>query len=91
MNREINDIMGVKEFAAFLIEEGIAFHPDNDFMEYVNIETGEPTYFPEEANRRNELMDQCFEVCKKSGKDVHQVMMEEYLKQSGLDELFRKS
>ena len=87
MNREINDITDVKEFAAFLIGEGVAFHPDNNFNEYVNIETGEPTYSDEQAAERNKLMNRCFQVCEESGESIYEIMMGVYLKETGMDSL----
>ena len=57
----------VKAFAKQLIAEGVSFHPDDDFNDYVNFEENTPTYTKEEADVRNDLMNKCFEVCEKEG------------------------
>lgn len=39
----------VVAFAKQLIKEGVNFHPDDDFKNYINLETNERTYSTEEA------------------------------------------
>ena len=34
----------VKAFAKQLIAEGVSFHPDDDFNDYVNFKEDKPTY-----------------------------------------------
>lgn len=80
--RSLND---VAEFVVQLVAEGLNYHPDDDFENYVNIETGEPSYTPDEALLRNRLNAQCFEVCEKAGADIYDISMEIFLKQTGLD------
>ena len=46
----------VKAFAKQLIAEGVTFHPDDDFNDYVNFKEDKPCYTKEEADLRNELM-----------------------------------
>lgn len=54
----------VKEFACHIINDlGIMFHPDDDFSEYVNFETGNPCFSECEAKMYNHLMEECFGVC----------------------------
>ena len=73
----IETIKDVEDFAKYLYNErGVAFHPDDDFAEYENIETHEPTFNTEEAILFNRLMEQCFDVCKRNGKDIYDVMIE---------------
>ena len=45
----------VKAFAKQLIGEGVSFHPDDDFNDYVNFKEGTPTYTKEEAELRNDF------------------------------------
>jgi len=85
MIENIQTIEDVESFSRLLIAEGANFHPDDDFATYVNIETGEPTYTPEEAELRNALMNRAFEVCDINGVDIYNVTMEVFLKETGLD------
>lgn len=84
MMNKIYNMEDVKTFAANLIGEGTAFHPDNDFTDYINIKSGVSFYSEEEVNLRNRLMDECFIICEKVGEDIYQVMLEVYLRETGL-------
>ncbi|MDP3666517.1 MAG: hypothetical protein Q8R50_07545 [Sediminibacterium sp.] len=75
----------VKAFAKQLIAEGVSFHPDDDFNDYVTFKEQKPYYTKEEADLRNELMSSCFEVCEKEGVDVYGVMFEVALIETGMD------
>lgn len=57
----------------FLHEENLNFHPDTPFADYINYENGEPTYTAEEAEQRDALVEQCFEV---AGDRVYDIGME---------------
>ncbi len=77
MINEINTIEDVKLFAFQLVnEENLSFHPDNDFAEYINMETKAATYNTEQVSRLNMLMDKCFDVCEKSDEDIYELMSE---------------
>jgi len=85
----INSIQNVDDVTAFsklLFAEGCNFHPDDDFHNYINSETKEPSYTFQDAELRNNLMAQCFEVCERSGTDIYDLTMEVYLKETGLSE-----
>lgn len=75
----------VKAFAKHLIAEGVSFHPDDDFNDYVNFKENTLTYTKEEADLRNDLMKKCFEVCEKEGIDIYDVMLEVSLIETGMD------
>ena len=81
----INDINDVSRFFQDLFNEGVNAHPDEDFSQYINTETGEATYTDDDAIIRNHLMQRSFEVCDKSGVDIYDLMQEIYLKETGLD------
>jgi hypothetical protein len=84
----LTEIKCLEEVAAFmhcLIEESANVHPDTDFNDYVHMQTGEPTYKPEEAALRNRLMEQAFEICKCNDEDIYSFMHEIFLKETGLD------
>lgn len=83
MLSQIKSVADVEQFAKLLIEEGSNFHPDDDFKDFVNNKTGEPTYTSEEAELRNSLMEQCFEVCEKEEQDVYGVMHRVFLVETG--------
>jgi hypothetical protein len=85
MLKQITTTKDVVAFAKQLIKEGVSFHPDDDFNDYINLETKEPTYSKEDADFRNELMNQCFTVCEKNGIDIYDSMSEVVLKETGLD------
>jgi hypothetical protein len=74
MIQEITAIEDVKAFAQQLIKEGTLFHPDDDFLDCINYATKESAYAEIEARHRNQLMDQCFDVCSKLGVDIYQVI-----------------
>ena len=85
MLKQIKTTKDVIAFAKQLIKEGVNFHPDDDFNDYINLETQEPTYKKADADFRNELMNQCFAVCEKNGVDIYDTMSEVVLKETGLD------
>jgi len=87
MITKILTIEDVKQFAKELTAEGLSFHPDDDFNDYINFTSGEPSYTSEEAEIRNKLMNECFDVCENEGIDIYEVMMEEMLLESGLDKI----
>lgn len=87
MIKQIKTLEDIAKFAKLLHEEGLSFHPDNDFNNCVNLETEEKTYSKEEADLRNELMNQCFKVCEEHNADLYDIMSEVVLKESGLDKL----
>jgi hypothetical protein len=85
MITEIETADDVRAFAKQLIAEGVSFHPDDDFNDYVNFKENTPTYTKEEADLRNDLMNQCFELCEKVGFDIYAVMLEVSLIETGWD------
>lgn len=87
MIERITNIQHVVAFAKQLVAEEVNFHPDNDFKDYVNAETRQPTYSDEEANARNELMNQCFFVCERNGVDIYNLMGEVALTETSLGKL----
>jgi len=85
MINHIQTIDDVKSFARQIIAEGTSFHPDDDFNYYINIEENKPVYSKQEADLRNKLMSECFEVCSKEGIDIYDVMLEVTLIETGMD------
>lgn len=85
MLTKIETIEDVKLFAKQIINEGVSFHPDDDFNDYVNFKTNKPSYTPDEAELRNNLMNECIEKCNQAGVDIYEIMLEETLTETGLD------
>ncbi len=83
MINRIQSIEDVIMFTKEIIAEGTRIHPDDDFREMVNMETDEPTYTIEEADMRNELMNQYFDICDKEGTDIYGIMLDVYQKEMG--------
>lgn len=75
MITNIRSIEDVKSFAQYLANNlHLNFHPDDDFSSYMNYETKEPTFSPEEVAKYNDLMNESFDVCEKANVDVYEVM-----------------
>ena len=71
----IKTIQDVKDFAEYIkVVEDVAISPDDSFIEYANYKTLEPTYTKKEANKRDKLMEQCFEVCECEGVDIYELL-----------------
>ena len=85
MINQIQTSEDVKAFAKQLVEEGVSFHPDDDFNDYVNFKENKPCYSREEADLRNELMNNCFEICEDEGTDIYDLMLEVTLIVTGMD------
>lgn len=85
MIKQIKTSQDVKAFAKQLIEEGVSFHPDDDFNDYVYFKENKPCYTTEEAEKRNQLMEKCFAVCEKEGMDIYNIMLEVSLIETGMD------
>ena len=83
MITQIQTSEDVKTFAKQLISEGVSFHPDDDFNDYVYYKAGTQIYSEEEADVRNKLMNSCFEVCEKEGVDIYDTMHEVSLIETG--------
>jgi len=85
MIAEIKTLDDVKIFTKQLVEEGTNVHPDEDFNNYVNLETGTDTYTSDEASLRNKLMEQSFQVCRLFHEDIYSIMQEIFLIETGMD------
>jgi len=85
MITKIETLDDVKTFVRQLVGEGLNYHPDDDFTQYINMQTDEPTYSTEEAALRNELNNQCFEVCGILDADIYDIAQEIFLIETGLD------
>ena len=80
MIQEIKTIADVQTFFKELLAEDLNFHPDDDFSNYINGETRLPTYTKEEAELRNYLLDQAFEVCDNEWTDIYELCVDIFMK-----------
>jgi len=55
---------------------GWAFHPDEPMTEYVQRDSGEPSYTSEEAQRLDNLMDKAFDFCEQHEIDIYELSIE---------------
>ncbi|NTW70058.1 MAG: hypothetical protein HGB23_09470 [Chlorobiaceae bacterium] len=83
----IENLDDVAEFARTVIRNGVNLHPDDDFRNYVNLETGQQTYTEEEASAHNRDMVNAFSICEKCGVDIYGFMQKIMLVETGLDRL----
>jgi hypothetical protein len=87
ITKKIKNTKDVIAFTKQLVKEGINFHPDDDFNDYINLKTKKQSYTKQAAKHRNKLMNQCFAVCKKNNVDIYDTMLEVMLKETGMDKL----
>lgn len=79
MIQVIKTVEDVQAFFRELHAEDLNFHPDDDFSNYVNIDTGQPTYTISEAVERNKLLDQSFEVCEQNRVDIYELCIDIFI------------
>ena len=63
---------GIEQFFTHLCEDRIAFHPDNDFNDYVG-HNDKPTFTKAEAKVLNQYMDKCFDFCQANDIDIYSI------------------
>lgn len=74
---KIETIEDVKRFA-FLLKtvHKLNFHPDEDFENYIDYKTNQPSFTSEQCKAYNEAMEMCFDVCEYNGVDIYELMGE---------------
>jgi len=76
---KIRSIKDVEQFFDYLVKTlHLNFHPDTDFMEYINLEAEVNTFSPHEAEILNSLMSQCFIFCEALGADIYEIALRCY-------------
>ena len=81
----IQSVDDVKSFAQQIISEGVSFHPDDDFNDYVTFAENKPCYSKQDADLRNSLMRDCFVVCEIASVDIYDIMLEVTLIETRMD------
>ena len=64
-------------FDHLLKSEGLNFHPDNDFADYIWFD-GTKYYTKKQAKGRDDMMKQCFAVCERDGADIYGIGIEAF-------------
>lgn len=76
----IRSVEDTKVFFHHLLEDRkLSYHPDDDFKNYVNFETGERTFSDDEAELYNRLMEEAFEVCEAANVDIYGIGLDEFI------------
>ena len=82
---ELSRLEDVKIFFQQILNEGINFHPDTDFLDYINLQSNQPTYSVADANLRNKLLEESFEICENEDADIYSIGLELFLSHTGLN------
>jgi hypothetical protein len=87
--KKITTVNDVKKFFHHLINvSGLNFHPDTPMEDYINTDTGKPTFTKEKAKQYNNLLKAAFNVCSRKGVDIYELSMPA---QTGTDKQFLKA
>lgn len=71
----ITTLAEVRAFASYLFFDlETSFHPDDDFTEYVRRSDNSPAFTPIRAERLNQRMSECHDVCAAAGADIYERM-----------------
>ena len=71
---KIRSMEDVRTFFRHLLKERkVAFHPDDDFADYVSIKDHTPTFSEEEVVIYNRLMSESFKVCLINQTEIYEV------------------
>lgn len=66
----VTNIDEVKAFIEHIIVDcKVNWHPDDDASVYIELDTGEPTFTPEQAEIVNRMTDECFDVAEAASMD----------------------
>ena len=78
---EINTTEDVSAFFKHLVEVfELNFHPDTPFSDYFHYETKADTFTPEQCEKLDRYMEQCFEVCEAANVDIYELGVNELSK-----------
>ena len=78
-SNKISTVEDVNKFIKFIYEDlEVNFHPDDDFNDIVNYETGEKSFNKKDADRLNKLVDDCFKVCEKNNLDIYEIALKHH-------------
>jgi uncharacterized protein YpuA (DUF1002 family) len=79
---QVNTVTDIRKFFEEITNNyNIAFHPDNSFHDYVNLDTDMKIFSKTEADRLNRILMKCFIICANKNKDIYDLclsVLEEY-------------
>lgn len=70
--KEIKNIQDVEAFIKS-VSKNMAFHPDTDFSDYINLNTLKPTFSRSESAKLDKMLNTAFAVCKASNVDIYEI------------------
>lgn len=78
IDSHIKTVEDVKAFFHhFVYERKVNFHPDDDFVDYINYEDKTPSFTEDEVTVYNGLMEESFIICEKAGVDIYTIGLDE--------------
>lgn len=73
---KITTIEDVEHFVKYIYDElEVNFHPDDDFNDLVNYETGEKSFSKADSEMYNKLVEDCFNVCERNNVDLYEIAL----------------
>ena len=67
----ITTIDDVMDFFKHLHDQGLNFHPDTPFQEYIDLKTGHQLFSDEVIIELNNALFICFEICEEHELDIY--------------------
>lgn len=82
MHTPLKTKQDVHRFFAYLLNDlELNFHPDTPFEDYINLESGQPSFTPAQQKQLNQRMDEAFKIAKgDNGDEIYQIAVEEFNK-----------
>ena len=76
----ITEASHVVQFMTYILSLDINFHPDDDMLSYVNLESDEPIFSVDDAKYLNDTIEKCFDICGEDVYDICLTLMEQKMK-----------
>ena len=74
----------VEQFFRYLIEdEKVNFHPDDNFHDYIDMDTRQKSFSDAECSLYNRLMGECFDACAKEGVEIYGIALDVFSEKVG--------
>jgi hypothetical protein len=71
---EMKTLKDVKKFFDYLVEvEHVNFHPDEDFKNYISLETKKRVFNAKQIKHYNDLMNKAFLLCTTLNRDIYAI------------------
>lgn len=77
--RNVRTLEDVKKFFSFIYQKfKVRVHPEDDFGEYINVETGATIFTKQQARFFNRVMNACINLCKRLGIEIYELAYDLY-------------